>query len=44
MSIKEALKEIKLKVGNVGIEKLYLEAKRKRIPGITKEAVKLFFY
>ena len=42
MSIKDALKEIQLKIGNTGIEKLYQEAKRRNVPGITKEAVKLF--
>jgi hypothetical protein len=42
MSIKDALKEIQLKIGNTGIEKLHQEAKRRNVPGITKEAVKLF--
>jgi hypothetical protein len=42
MSIKDALKEIQLKIGTTGIEKLYQEAKRRNVPGITKEAVKLF--
>ena len=42
MTIKEQLKEIQLAVGNVGVDKLYLEAKRKKVPGITREAVKLF--
>ena len=42
MSIKEALKEIQLKIGNTGIEKLYQEAKRQKVPGVTKEAIKLF--
>ena len=30
-----------MKVGNVGAEKLYLEAKRKKVPGITRDAVRL---
>ena len=42
MSIKEQLKELQLKIGNTGIDKLYQEAKRRKVPGITKEAVKLF--
>ena len=42
MSIKEALEETRLKTGNVGADKLHLEAKRRKEPGITREAVKLF--
>ena len=42
MAIKEQLKDIQLKVGNVDVDELYLEAKRRKAPGITKEAVKLF--
>ena len=42
MSITEQLKEIQLKIGNTGIDKLLQEAKRRKVPGVTKEAVKLF--
>ena len=42
MSIKDELKEIQLKICNTGIDKLYQEAKRRKVPGVTKEAVKLF--
>ena len=42
MTIKEQLKEIQLAVGNVGVDKLYLEAKKRKVPGISKEAVRLF--
>ena len=40
--ITQQLKEIQLKVGTVGVDKLYLEAKKQKVPGVTKEAVKLF--
>ena len=42
MSTKEELKKIQLKVGNVGADKIYAEAKRRKVPGITRDAVKLF--
>ena len=43
MSITEALKEIQLKIGTTtGVDKLYQEAKRKKVPGLTRESVKLF--
>ena len=42
MSAKERLKELQLKVGSVGAEKLYLEGKKQKVPGITKDAVKLY--
>ena len=42
MSLKERLKEIQLKIGNAGIEKLYLEAKKQKVQGISKEAVRLY--
>ena len=40
--LREKLKEIQLKVGNVGVRKLFLEAKRRKVPGITLDAVKLY--
>ena len=40
MTIKEELKKIQL-VGNVGADKIYLEAKQRKLP-ITRDAVKLF--
>ena len=42
MSITEQLKLIQLKVGNVGADKVYAEAKKRKVPGITRESVKLF--
>ena len=42
MSLKARLNEIQLKIGNAGIEKLYLEAKKQKVSGITKEAVRLY--
>ena len=38
----EKLKEIQLKIRNVGVKKLFLEAKRRKVPGITLDAVKLY--
>ena len=40
--ITDRLKTIQLKIGNVGIDKLYAEAKKQKVPGISREAVKLF--
>ena len=40
--LREKLKEIQLKIGNVGVKKLFLEAKRRKVPGITLDAVKLY--
>jgi len=38
----EQLKTIQQRIGNVGIDKLYAAAKKKKVPGITREAVRLF--
>ncbi len=38
----ERLKEIQVRIGNVGAQKLLAEARRKRVPGVTMEAVRLF--
>ncbi len=42
MSLTEALKEIQLKIGQTGADKLFQEAKRRKVPGVTRESVKLF--
>ncbi len=41
-TIIEHLKELTKKIGNVGVEKLYHAARKARVPGITREAVRLF--
>ena len=38
----QQLKEIQGRIGNVGVDKLYAAARRKRIRGITRETVRLF--
>ena len=42
MSLKEQLKDIQLKIGNVGIDKLFLEAKKQKVKGISREAIRLY--
>ena len=42
MSLKEHVQDVQRKVGNVGVEKIFLEAKRRKVPGITREAVSLY--
>ena len=41
-SATQQLKEIQERIGNVGVDKLYAAARRKRIPGVTRETVRLF--
>jgi len=41
-TIIQQLKELQERIGNVGVEKLYAAARRKGVPGITREAVRLF--
>ena len=41
-TITARLKEIQREVGSVGIEKLYAEARKRKVPGISKEAVRLY--
>ena len=38
----DKLKTIQLKIGNVGVDKLYNEAKKQKVEGLSREAVKLF--
>ncbi len=38
----QQLKELQERIGNVGVDKLYAAARRKRIPGVTRETVRLF--
>ena len=36
------MKEIQLKIGNTGLDELFLEAKQSKVLGITREAVRLY--
>ena len=38
----EELRELRKRIGNTGVDKLYAAARRKRIPGVTRETVRLF--
>ena len=38
----QQLKELQDRIGNVGVDKLYAAARRKGIPGVTRETVRLF--
>lgn len=38
----DRLKTIQLKIGNVGVDQLYNEAKKQKVEGISREALKLF--
>ena len=42
MTLIDKLKTIQLKIGNVGVDKLYNEAKKQKVEGLSREAVKLF--
>ena len=42
MTLIDKLKTIQLKIGNVGVDELYNEAKKQKVEGISREAVKLF--
>ena len=41
-TLKEHLQAIQRKVGNVSIEKTFLEGRRRKVPGLTRKAVRLF--
>ena len=41
-TVTQQLKEIQDRIGNVGVDKLFAAARRKRIPGVTRETVRLF--
>ena len=42
MTLIDKLKTIQLKIGNVGVDKLYNEAKKQKVEGLSREAVRLF--
>ena len=42
MTLIDKLKTIQLKIGNVGADNLYNEAKKQKVEGLSREAVKLF--
>ena len=41
-TVSTRLREIQRDIGTVGTEKLYAEAKKRKVPGISKEAVRLY--
>jgi hypothetical protein len=41
-SITQQLKEIQERIGNVGTDKLHAAARKKKVPGVTRDAVRLF--
>ena len=41
-TVTEQLNEIQERIGNVGVDKLYAAARKKNVPGVTRETVRLY--